>query len=183
MRRLIVPLVLVALFATTAAAGDPEPGYTDTSAASGLSSPTALAFMPDGRMLVTEKGGGLVLVDGGVNTPLVTIPVCDDSEMGLLGIALDPDFTTNGFIYLYRTAQGTPAPCGFLNRFNEVVRVTMANDDTVAIGSLVVLVTNMQTDNGNHDGGVLRMGADDKLYVGVGDTGLAKERLHATSAE
>jgi glucose/arabinose dehydrogenase len=172
MRYIAAPVVVAILFAATARAGTPEPGYTDTLAASGLSQPTALAFMPDGRMLVTEKTGDLVLVDGGVPSTLVTIPVCASSEMGLLGIALDPDFTSNGFIYLYRTKQGLIPPCSGGSRFNEVVRVTMAMDDTVSIGSLAVLLTGIRTDNGNHDGGVLRIGPDDKLYVGVGDTGL-----------
>jgi glucose/arabinose dehydrogenase len=144
-------------------------------AASGLSNPTALAFMPDGRMLVTEKGGDLVLVDGGVPSTLVTIPVCSSSEMGLLASRSTPTSpataasTSTGRI----KARARRARNG---RVNEVVRVTMAMDDTVSIGSLVVLLTGARTDNGNHDGGVLRMGPDDKLYVGVGDTGLGDNR-------
>jgi glucose/arabinose dehydrogenase len=166
-------LVLTALLACAgvARAGTPVAGFTDTQVVAGLGAPTAIAFLPDGRMLVTQKSGALRVVDGGVATTLVTIPVCSGSEMGLLGIALDPDFATNGFIYLYRTKPGAggcgPAP----DRLNQVVRVTMAGG-AIDIGSLVELLTGIRTDNGNHDGGVLRIGPDEKLYVGAGDTGL-----------
>jgi glucose/arabinose dehydrogenase len=167
-------LALAALLgpALPAAAGTPPPGFTETVVTDDVSQPTAIAFLPDGRLLVTQKTGALRQVSGGVTTTLVTIPVCTGSEMGLLGVAVDPDFTNNGFIYLYRT---NPAPggCGSSSgRFNQVVRVTMAPDGTVAIGSLVVLLTGIRTDNGNHDGGGLRIGPDQKLYVAVGDTGL-----------
>ena len=157
--------------AGTARAGTPIAGYNETTVASGLTSPTAVEFLPDGRLLVTEKGGALKLVDAGVASTLVTIPVCGGSEMGLLGIALDPNFASNGFIYLYRT-KPAPGGCGSsTGRFNQVVRVTMASG-AIALGSLVELLDGIQTDNGNHNGGVLRIGPDDKLYVGAGDTGL-----------
>jgi len=167
-------ITLAALAAVTTAgvarAGTPIAGYTETTAASSLSSPTAIAFLPDGRLLVTEKGGALKVVNGGVASTLVSIPVCSGSEMGLLGIALDPDFATNGYIYLYRT-KPAPGGCGSAtNRFNQVVRVTMVSG-AIDIASLSELLTGIRTDFGNHDGGVLRIGPDDKLYVGVGDTG------------
>jgi glucose/arabinose dehydrogenase len=171
MRRSLLLIALV-LARTMPAAGTPPAGFSETLVTDDVSQPTAIAFLPDGRLLVTEKTGTLVEIDGGVATDLVTIPVCSGSEMGLLGIAIDPDFGTNGFIYLYRT-KPAPGGCGSsTNRFNQVVRVTMAPDETVALGSLVELLTGIRTDNGNHDGGGLRMGPDEKLYVAVGDTGL-----------
>src|SRR5262245_21140273 len=171
MRTTIVAVLLV-LCCSLARAGTPASGYTDTLYAGSLNEPSAMAFMPDGRLLVTQKGGELHLIDGGTDTNLVTIPVCTDSEMGLLGIALDPAFATNGFIYLYRTKAG-PMGCGdSTGRFSQVVRVTYGPGDTVSIGSLVELLTGIRSDNGNHDGGVLRIGPDGKLYIGAGDTGL-----------
>ena len=170
--RLPVTLLTLLALVQPVRAGTPEPGYSDTLYAGGLSEPTALAFLPDGRLLITQKSGELLLLDSGSTSTLVTIPVCTDSEMGLLGIALDPAFGSNGFIYLYRTHQGSSPPCGGSGRVGEVVRVTMGPGDTVSLGSLTVLLTGMRTDNGNHDGGVLRMGPDSKLYAGVGDTGL-----------
>src|SRR5439155_7013053 len=170
--RLPVTLLTLLALVQPVRAGTPEPGYSDTLYAGGLSEPTALAFLPGGRLLITQKSGELMLLDGGSTSTLVTIPVCTDSEMGLLGIALDPAFGSNGFIYLYRTHQGSSPPCGGNGRVNEVVRVTMGPGDTGSLGSLTVLLTGMRTDNGNHDGGVLRVGPDSKLYAGVGDTGL-----------
>jgi glucose/arabinose dehydrogenase len=172
------PVLLLAGLAGAARAGTPAPGFTDDAYVSGLSSPTAIAFLPDGRLLIAEKGGfggpaaaALKLFDGTSTTTLATIPVCTDSEMGLLGVAVDPSFASNGFIYLYRSAAGAGGCATSSGRFNQVVRVTMAGSSIVP-NSLTVLLDGIRTDDGNHDGGVLRIGPDGLLYVGVGDTGL-----------
>jgi glucose/arabinose dehydrogenase len=148
-----------------ARAGTPAAGFTDTLVVGGLTGPTAIAFLPDGRLLVTEKEGALKLVSGGVATTLATIPVCPAFEQGLGGIALDPAFATNRWIYLYRTAP--LGGCG--PQENQVARVTLAPDDTVDLGSLVVILGGIHAFLA-HNGGVLRFGADGMLYVGVGDT-------------
>jgi len=164
-------VVVVLACAGLARAGTAVGGYTDTSYAAGLSGPTAVAFLPDGRMLVTEQGGALRIrnADGTVAL-LATIPVCAQVEMGLLGVAVDPDFAHDGFIYLYRTKPPAAGCSDVANRVNEVVRVTMAGG-SVDVGTLATIVTGIRTDNGNHNGGVVRVGPDGKLYVGVGDTG------------
>ncbi|MGH2728178.1 MAG: PQQ-dependent sugar dehydrogenase, partial [Actinomycetota bacterium] len=81
-------------------------GFSDSHVAS-LVQPTAIAFTPDGRMLVASKLGALRVISGGqlVATPAIdlTAKICTNSERGLLGIAVDPSFTTNQFIYLYYT--------------------------------------------------------------------------------
>ena len=157
-----------------AQAGTPVAGFDDVPVATGLSAPTAIAFLPDGRMLIAEKAGALKLATTtGTPSTLATIPVCTASEMGLLGVAVDPDFDSNGFIYLYRSAPDTNGDCSdAVGRFNQVVRVTMTGS-TVNLSSLTVLLTGIRTDNGNHDGGTVRIGpADNKLYVSVGDSGI-----------
>lgn len=161
-------------------------GFTETTVVGGLTGPTAIAFLPDGRMLVAEEEvpegeGRLSLVSGGTAVPLVSLPVASicgeffEYEVGLLGIAVDPNFAANGHIYLYRTTPGFYHCIGgnidSVDRFNEVVRVTMGPDDTIDLGSLVVLLTGIRTDTGNHCGGCLRIGPDKKLYVGIGETG------------
>jgi glucose/arabinose dehydrogenase len=166
--RILLALLTSAVLALPTFAGTPEPGWTDQPYVTGLSGPTAVAFLPDGRLLITEKGGALRVWDGSSLTTLGTIPVCAQIEMGLLGVAVDPSFASNGFVYLYRTHQGSSPPCGGTGRVNEVVRVTVSGG---SFGSLTTLVTGARTDGGNHDGGVLRIGPDGKLYVGVGDTG------------
>lgn len=70
--------------------------------ATGLEHPWGLAFLPDGRMLVSERPGRLRLVDasGKLSKPIAGVPkVYDEGEGGLLGVALDPDFTANQLIY------------------------------------------------------------------------------------
>jgi glucose/arabinose dehydrogenase len=163
-------LATLTFTAAASAAGTPISGFQETVFQGGLSGPTAIAFLPDGRMLITEQGGALKLSDGTSVSTLITIPVCSAIEMGLLGVAVDPNFASNGFVYLYRTKN--PGSCASsTGRFNEVVRITIGPGDTVNPASLTVLVTGAQTDNGNHNGGCLRIGPDGKLYVGVGDSG------------
>jgi glucose/arabinose dehydrogenase len=173
------------MFVPAARAGTPqETGFTDTLVAGGFATPTAIAFLPDGRILVTEKGSGgtttagsaaLKMIKGQTVSTLTTIPVCTSSEMGLLGVAVDPNFNSNGFVYLYRTAPDGANSCAdSVGRFNQVVRVTLSGD-TYVPGSLTQLqpgVLQMRTDGGNHDGGGMRIGPDNKLYVSVGDTGI-----------
>ena len=69
-----------------------------------------MAFAPDGRLFVCEQGGKLrVIKDGSLlPTPFVTLTVDSAGERGLLGVAFDPAFATNGFVYVYYTAT-TPA--------------------------------------------------------------------------
>lgn len=184
MSRLVarVALALAVLAAAPVGAGTPAPGFTDTLFVGGLTFPSAIAFLPDGRLVVTEKGGfsgagnaPVKLFDpvGGTTTTLGTIPVCAGVEMGLLGVAADPSFATNGFLYLYRTESGpsgTAADCASAaGRSNELVRVTVAGG---SIGSLTVLLTGIRTDLSNHNAGTVRYNpADGKLYVSVGDAG------------
>jgi glucose/arabinose dehydrogenase len=160
-------------------AGTAAPDFDETDAVSALSLPTAIAFLPDGRMLVTQLSGEILLVDGGLTTLLTTIDVCVlpaywDGETGLLGIAVHPDFPADRSIYLYRTKRGSADElCGIASLsspVNEVIRVRLAEDDTVDAASLEVLLTELRVPHGYHNGGVLRIGPDRKLYVGVGDT-------------
>jgi glucose/arabinose dehydrogenase len=162
-------------------AGSPAPDFAETDAVSGLSIPTAVAFLPDGRMLVTQLSGELLLVAGGSADLLTTIDVCllpayFEGETGLLGIAVHPDFPADRSIYLYRTKRGTSEEfCGLFSfgpdqPVNEVVRVRLEEDGTVDTASLEVVLTGLRVLHGFHNGGVLRIGPDRKLYVGVGDT-------------
>ena len=93
----------VLLLAAVPASATPPANFSEQIMASGLSTPTAVAFLPDRRMLVTEKGGALKLVQNGTATTLITLPVCTASEMGLLGVAPHPSFQSNGLVFLYRT--------------------------------------------------------------------------------
>ena len=80
--------------------------FTDKFIAS-VGSPTALAFTPDGRMLVTTAPGKLRVYKDGALLPNPALDisgnVCTDGGRGLLGIAVDPDFATDNYVYLYYT--------------------------------------------------------------------------------
>jgi glucose/arabinose dehydrogenase len=163
--------VAVVLLAAAPATATTVAGFSEQVVVSGLSTPTAVAFLPGGRMLVTEKGGALKLVQNGSATTLTTIPVCTASEMGLLGVAPHPSFQSNGLVFLYRTKPGPTGCATSTDRFNQVITVQMSGN-TVVPGSLTERLTGIRTDGGNHDGGTLRIGPDQKLYVSVGDTGI-----------
>jgi glucose/arabinose dehydrogenase len=86
----------------------------DTVVSSGLSFPIAMAFLDPSdptRFFVIEKASGRVKLvqNGAVVSTVLDLPVNNASERGLLGIALHPDFATNGYVYLYYTRSSTGA--------------------------------------------------------------------------
>ena len=123
-----------------------------------------MAFAPDGRLFVATQGGSLRVVKDGalLATPFLTVPVSSTGERGLLGVAFDPAFASNGYVYVYYTAT-TPAIHNRVSRFT-------ADGDVAATGSETVLLDldNLSTAT-NHNGGALHFGPDGKLYVAVGD--------------
>jgi glucose/arabinose dehydrogenase len=139
-------------------------GFTDTLVAGGLSSPTAMAVAPDGRIFVAEQGGRLRVIQGGtlLSTPFVTVPVDSQGERGLLGVTFDPAFTTNQFVYVYYTAT-TP------NVHNRLSRFTADGNVAVTGSERVLLELDPLSGATNHNGGAIHFGRDGKLYVAVGD--------------
>ena len=85
------------------------PGFSEAVVASGINRPTAMDFAPDGsgRLFVAEQGGALrVIATGSFGTPFVSLNVDSTNERGLLGVALDPNFATNPYVYVYYTVPG-----------------------------------------------------------------------------
>ena len=72
--------------------------FSDTQVIDGLTNPTAMAFAPDGRLFVCLQGGELRVIKDGtlLPTPFTTVTVDSEGERGLLGVAFDPHFSTNG---------------------------------------------------------------------------------------
>ena len=132
--------------------------------------PTALAFTPDGRMLITTQLGAVRVVQNGslVSAPAVDLSsrICTNSERGLLGVAVDPAFTSNGFVFLYYSFNKA-ADCGSAT-VNRVSRFAMSGN---TLGGEQVLVDNIPSPAGNHNAGDLQFGKDGMLYVSVGDGG------------
>jgi glucose/arabinose dehydrogenase len=100
--------------------------------------------------------------------PYVTLKVTSDVERGVLGIAVDPEFATNTFVYIYYTTG--PGALGYTGSpKNRVSRFTTA-PGLVATSETIIL-DNIPSDAGNHNGGDIQFGFDAKLYVAVGDGG------------
>src|SRR6267142_3079801 len=139
-------------------------GFTETMIANGLSSPTAMDFAPDGRLFVCLQGGQLRVIKNGalLATPFVSLTVDSAGERGLLGVAFDPNFASNNFIYVYYTAT-TPTIHNRVSRFT-------ANGDVAVVGSeLFIFDLNDLSGATNHNGGAIHFGPDGKLYIAVGE--------------
>jgi uncharacterized protein (TIGR03437 family) len=151
------------------------PGFVDDFVAT-IPVPTAIAQLPDGRLLVASQNGVLRVVRDGavVQQPALTISaICSNSERGLLGVAPDPDFVSNSFVYLYYTYRGTGRDCGSRSNTGPVNRVSrfLMTGDTIALASERVLVDNISSWNGNHNAGDVQFGPDKNLYISTGDAG------------
>ena len=144
-------------------------GFTDSVVTAGVATPTALVAVPDGRVVVLQKTGSVRIIKNGAMLPGAALSrtVCSDSERGMLGIALDPQFSANGLVYLYYTRPSAGAPGGCVNRVSRFVMT----GDTISAASEVVLLDNIGSPAGNHNGGDLHVGNDGYLYVAVGDGG------------
>ena len=150
-------------------------GFTDTVVAA-VHSPTALASTPDGRLLVTDQSGKLRVIKNGVLLPKPALSLsrttCSNGERGLLGVAVDPSFATNGFVYVYYTfkkfrkcqIQSSKVPV------NRVSRFTMLGD-TIDPATEKILIDGIVSYAGNHNAGFVGFGHDGMLYASVGDGG------------
>jgi glucose/arabinose dehydrogenase/PKD repeat protein len=173
--------LVVAVLLVTATAGHDgarasvPAGFADEHVATVVRA-TALAFTPDGRMLTPGKDGPLYLTRPG-GSPQVALDiapqVCFDSERGLLGVAIDPLFSQNRFIYLYYTYKkfGTCPSNTATSPVNRVSRFVLPDTDVVDPASETVLVDNIPSPDGIHNAGDLGFGADGYLYASVGDGG------------
>jgi glucose/arabinose dehydrogenase len=139
--------------------------------ADGLEVPWAVAVAPDGRLFVTERPGRVRIVDASGlrrEPALVVDAVYARGEAGALGLALDPDFQANRWVYVYHTER---AGGGAVNR---VARYREVNDRLV---ERVLLLDGIPAAD-IHDGGRIRFGPDGLLYVTAGDaanTGLPQD--------
>ncbi|HTG29577.1 MAG TPA: PQQ-dependent sugar dehydrogenase [Methylomirabilota bacterium] len=140
-------------------------GFTETQFGGNLSgSPTAMAFAPDGRLFVCQQGGQLRVIKTGslLSTPFVSLTVDSSGERGLLGIAFDPNFATNHYLYVYYTVATSPI-------HNRVSRFTAAGDTAVPGSETILLELDNLSSATNHNGGAIHFGPDGKLYIGVGE--------------
>ena len=144
-------------------------GFQEELEVYGLNLPTAAEYAPDGRLFILEKGGRIRIFKNGslLKKPFLVLGVDSFIERGLLGIAFDPNFLKNHYIYIYRTTPGSDPK-------NQVERYT-ATGDVAQLTSRKVLVSGINSDAGFHNAGWLRFGPDGKLYISTGDGGVHQD--------
>jgi glucose/arabinose dehydrogenase len=164
----LVALLLLTVRSASGAATLPT-GFTEEQVASGLSKPTTMALAPDGRIFVAEQAGLLRVIK---DNQLLAAPFVDLSrvvdpagERGLLGIAFDPDFSENRYVYVYFTRKAI----GTKPAHNRIVRFTAEGDQAVERSSKLILQLDDLSGATNHNGGAIHFGKDGKLYVAVGE--------------
>ncbi len=138
----------------------------------GLDTPTSMAFLPDGRVLVTEQKTANIrlIVNATLSTddPVFTVPNVntDGYERGLEGIAVDPGWPGRPYVYLHFTCLGNHI---------RIVRYTVTGDvadptgQNLTFGSPLLLVDDIPDNNPNHQAGCLRFGPDGDLYASLGE--------------
>ena len=158
-------------------------GFAELQYAHGLTNPTAMAFAPDPcpasgtpvhRLFVCEQAGSVRVFRNGVlqATPFLTVAADTRGERGLDGICFDPNFTANGYVYVYYTVrpanQSQPT-------HNRVSRFTAdpANPDRALAGSekRILDLPDLALSSYVHNGGAMHFGPDGKLYIAVGENG------------
>lgn len=130
--------------------------------ARGLVVPWAVDFASDGRIFVSERQGRIrIIKDGQLQAePWLTLDVAAVGEGGLLGLALDPDFARNKYVYVAYTYSAADRLLNRLARLRE---------DTSGNGVLDKILLDAVPGNSTHDGGRVRFGPDGKLYWTMGD--------------
>jgi glucose/arabinose dehydrogenase len=129
-----------------------------------VESPTAVAFTPEGHMLITTQPGRLFVWDGVSLSMALDLShsTCSEIERGLLGVAVDPDFSQNRSIYLFYTADRGE---GCANRVSKLTLIGGKAQNEVS------LIDGIPSPKGNHNAGDLNFGPDGHLYVSTGDGG------------
>jgi glucose/arabinose dehydrogenase/PKD repeat protein len=161
-------------------------GFEERTVASGLTQPTTVAWVPDGRMFIAEKDGRVrVVMPNGTLSPTPVLDISSHvysvADRGMLGMAADSDFANNHYLYLLYVYQPAGAS-GNGARTSRLTRVTVNNDNTAS--AEVTLLGTVGTppcpppannidcipaDSDSHSIGTVRSDTDGTLFVGNGD--------------
>lgn len=147
-----------------------------TVVAEGLDTPWAIAFTPDGRILVTERTGHLRVIKDGklLPDPVKGLPVIEEfGQGGLLDIALDPDYASNRYIYLSymeKAEKGADAKPRDQDKGNRTV-VARFTDDGASLTDMKVLYRGSLVSSRLHFGSRFAFDPQGRLYFGIGERG------------
>lgn len=171
MNRSLATLLAAALAVPAVLAQTVPTGFViDTLIPSGLATPNDCCFLPDGRALVANSAGSVVVYAGGPTATIGTVPnVESGGERGLLSIAADPAFAQNGQFYVYYSS--TLDSFMHLDRFTCTGDLANASSTnlTFAAASRRAILGALPDQAGNHNGGSVRFGPDGMLYQTAGD--------------
>ena len=179
---------ILALLLSEDIALPPSPEFDTQIFVSGLSRPIAMRQVPgdNSRFYIAEQGGLIRVVENGSILPTAMLNLTtagldfndDCNEMGFLGMAFDPDYTNNGFVYVYYSSSDTEITSCFDGNGGSahesiISRFTRdTNNSNLLDPSSRVEVMTIPQPYGNHNGGNILFGPDDNLYIGLGDGGL-----------
>jgi glucose/arabinose dehydrogenase len=145
----------------------------------GLALPTGIRFLgPDEYFAIEKESGKVKRVQGSAVSEVLDLDVSNDTEKGLLGIELHPDFARNGFVYLYSSARSVPgdgAGSWLEDRLERYVWNGSSLTLDPSFAPFAIASDPAQPNAPFHHGGFLRFGPDGKLYLATGD--LARNRL------
>jgi glucose/arabinose dehydrogenase len=151
-------------------------GFEDVVVAD-VNGPTDLDWTPDGRMLVTSKGGQLWVIENGavVSTPAIDLSsmMCTNGERALGAVAVHPEFSSNRYVYMYYTFKknGTCDESEVDGPVNRLSRFVLGDDNTIDPASETLLFDTPPLYRDHHNGGDIAFGPDGFVYVTVGDGG------------
>ena len=164
-------LALASLIAPPIAAQSVPTGFiVETLVGSGLSGPHDFCFLPDGRILIAERSGGVKIYAGGSTAAVGTVPSVETgSERGLLSVCADPGFATNGWVYVWYSRNSD----AFMHLDRYTCTGDLANPAstnlTFSTTTRRVIIDAAPDSAFNHNGGTLRFGPDGMLYLSIGD--------------
>ncbi len=176
----------VATQRSLAVAGTLPAGFTQDIVAAGLSNPTAFAFLPDGRILIAQKSGIVRIWKNGtvLSTPFLDIrsQVNDYTDRGLIGLAVDPNFSSNGHVYVlyvyeHNATDYTGPKSGRLARYTASGDTASPASESVVLGSLVGPGCDSYPADADcipeewigHSVGNVKFASDGSMFVTIGD--------------
>ncbi len=177
--RFSLSIMLILLLGSALSESIGRAAFSEEPVVTGVQFPVAIAFSPDGRLFFTERFSGKVRVIAEATSPEPRLlpdavyqfgPISTFFERGLLGLALDPDFKKNAYLYVYYSHRGRDSKTDpYRHRLMRITLKDYSGDSPVALLDSLPIGSASESGKGNHNGGSLAFGPDGKLYLSIGD--------------